>query len=178
MGRSVCPMTSEPKLSSRMGRLGTESAFEVLARARALEATGRKIIHLEIGEPDFDTPAHITFAAADALKDGYTHYGPAPGLPEVRQAIGEFFGRTGRPSYPLDQIVVTPGAKPIMFFAIMVLCEEGDEVLYPDPGFPMYESISNFAGAKPVPVPLREENEFRIDPSTTLRKSDRCIRNT
>ena len=147
-----------------MGRLGTESAFEVLARARALEATGRKIIHLEIGEPDFDTPAHITFAAADALKDGYTHYGPAPGLPEVRQAIGEFFGRTGRPSYPLDQIVVTPGAKPIMFFAIMVLCEEGDEVLYPDPGFPMYESISNFAGAKPVPVPLREENEFRMDP--------------
>ena len=157
-------MTSEPKLSSRMGRLGTESAFEVLARARALEATGRKIIHLEIGEPDFDTPAHITFAAADALKDGYTHYGPAPGLPEVRQAIGEFFGRTGRPSYPLDQIVVTPGAKPMMFFAIMVLCEEGDEVLYPDPGFPMYESISNFAGAKPVPVPLREENEFRMDP--------------
>jgi aspartate/methionine/tyrosine aminotransferase len=157
-------MTTVPKLSSRMGRLGTESAFEVLARARALEATGRKIIHLEIGEPDFDTPAHITFAAADALKDGYTHYGPAPGLPEVRQAVGEFFGRTGRPSYPADQIVVTPGAKPIMFFAIMVLCEEGDEVLYPDPGFPMYESISNFAGAKPVPVPLREENEFRMDP--------------
>jgi aspartate/methionine/tyrosine aminotransferase len=147
-----------------MGRLGTESAFEVLARARALEAQGRKVIHLEIGEPDFDTPAHITVAAADALKDGYTHYGPAPGLPEVREAVGEFFGRTGRPSYPAEQIVLTPGAKPIMFYSILALCEEGDEVLYPDPGFPMYESISNFAGATPVPVPLREANEFRMDP--------------
>ena len=157
-------MTSEPKLSSRMARLGTESAFEVLARARALESQGRKIIHLEIGEPDFDTPAHITLAAADALKDGYTHYGPAPGLPEVREAVGEFFGRTGRPSYPADQIILTPGAKPIMFYTILVLCEEGDEVLYPDPGFPMYESITSFAGATPVPVRLREENEFRMDP--------------
>ncbi|HEY3211252.1 MAG TPA: pyridoxal phosphate-dependent aminotransferase [Actinomycetota bacterium] len=147
-----------------MGRLGTESAFEVLARARALEAQGRKIIHLEIGEPDFDTPAHITLAAADALKEGYTHYGPAPGLPEVREAVGEFFGRTGRPSYPAEQIVLTPGAKPIMFYSILALCEEGDEVLYPDPGFPMYESISSFAGATPVPVPLHEENEFRMDP--------------
>src|SRR6266511_143073 len=157
-------MTSEPKLSSRMARLGTESAFEVLARARALESQGRKIIHLEIGEPDFDTPAHITLAAADALKDGYTHYGPAPGLPEVREAVGEFFGRTGRPSYPADQIILTPGAKPIMFYTILVLCEEGDEVLYPDPGFPMFESITSFAGATPVPVRLREENEFRMDP--------------
>ncbi|HEV8420989.1 MAG TPA: pyridoxal phosphate-dependent aminotransferase [Actinomycetota bacterium] len=157
-------MATEPRLSSRMGRLGTESAFEVLARARALEAQGRKVIHLEIGEPDFDTPAHITVAAADALKDGYTHYGPAPGLPEVREAVGEFFGRTGRPSYPAEQIVLTPGAKPIMFYSILALCEEGDEVLYPDPGFPMYESISNFAGATPVPVPLREANEFRMDP--------------
>src|SRR6266542_1250611 len=157
-------MTSEPRLSSRMARLGTESAFEVLARARALESQGRKIVHLEIGEPDFDTPAHITLAAADALKQGYTHYGPAPGLPEVREAVGEFFGRTGRPSYPADQIVLTPGAKPIMFYTILVLCEEGDEVLYPDPGFPMYESITSFAGATPVPVRLREENEFRMDP--------------
>jgi len=147
-----------------MARLGTESAFEVLARARALESQGRKIVHLEIGEPDFDTPAHITLAAADALKQGYTHYGPAPGLPEVREAVGEFFGRTGRPSYPADQIVLTPGAKPIMFYTILVLCEEGDEVLYPDPGFPMYESITSFAGAAPVPVRLREENEFRMDP--------------
>jgi len=157
-------MTSEPRLSSRMARLGTESAFEVLARARALESHGRKIIHLEIGEPDFDTPAHISSAAVDALKDGYTHYGPAPGLPEVREAVGGFFGRTGRPSYPADQIVLTPGAKPIMFYTILVLCEEGDEVLYPDPGFPMYESITSFAGATPVPVRLREENEFRMDP--------------
>ena len=147
-----------------MSRLGTESAFEVLARARALEAQGRKIVHLEIGEPDFTTPAHIILAAADALKDGYTHYGPAPGLPEVREAIGAFFGRSGRPSYPADQVIITPGAKPIMFFSILALCDEGDEVLYPDPGFPMYESITSFAGATPVPVPLREENEFRMDP--------------
>jgi aspartate aminotransferase len=147
-----------------MSRLGTESAFEVLARARALEAQGRKIIHLEIGEPDFDTPAHIVEAAADALKAGFTHYVAAPGMPDVRQAIADFFGRTGRGSFPADRIVVTPGAKPVMFYAIMVLCEEGDEVLYPNPGFPMYESISAFAGAKPVPVPLREANEFRMDP--------------
>ncbi len=147
-----------------MARLGTESSFEVLARARALESQGRKIIHLEIGEPDFDTPGHITLAATEALKAGYTHYGPAPGLPEVREAVGEFFGRTGRPIYPADQIILTPGAKPIMFYSILVLCDEGDEVLYPDPGFPMYESISSFIGATPVPVPLREENEFRMDP--------------
>jgi aspartate aminotransferase len=147
-----------------MSRLGTESAFEVLARARGLEAQGRKIIHLEIGEPDFDTPRHIVEAAAEALRAGFTHYVPAPGLPEVRAAVGDFFGRTGRPLYPAEQIVVTPGAKPIMFYAIMVLCEEGDEVLYPDPGFPMYESITSFAGARAVPVPLREEHEFRMDP--------------
>src|SRR5712691_6379830 len=144
--------------------MGTESAFEVLARARALEATGRKVIHLEIGEPDFDTPAHIKEAAAEALREGFTHYVAAPGLPEVRDAIGQFFGRTGRGQYPADRIVVTPGAKPVMFFTIMALCGEGDEVLYPNPGFPMYESITAFAGATPVPVPLREENQFRVDP--------------
>ncbi len=147
-----------------MSRLGTESAFEVLARARALEAQGRRIIHLEIGEPDFITPAHIIEAAAEALHQGYTHYVPAPGLPELREALGEYFGRTGRVGYPSDRIVVTPGAKPVMFFAIMALCERGDEVLYPDPGFPMYESIPSFAGATPVPVPLREEHQFRMDP--------------
>jgi len=157
-------MTDEPRLSERMSRLGTESAFEVLARARALEATGKKVIHLEIGEPDFDTPANIVDAAADALRAGFTHYVAAPGLPEVREAVGQFFGRTGRPSYPADRIVITPGAKPIMFYAIMVACDERDEVLYPNPGFPMYESIAAFAGAKPVPVPLREENQFRMDP--------------
>jgi aspartate/methionine/tyrosine aminotransferase len=147
-----------------MSRLGTESAFEVLGRARELEGTGRKIVHLEIGEPDFDTPPHIVEAAAEALREGFTHYVAAPGLPELREAAGEFFGRTGRPRYPADRVVITPGAKPIMFYAIMALCEEGDEVLYPDPGFPMYESITAFAGAKPVPVPLREENDFRMDP--------------
>jgi len=130
---------TKPKLAARIGRLGTESAFEVLARARALESQGRKIVHLEIGEPDFDTPAHITEAAAEALRSGFTHYNPAPGYPEVREAVGEFFGRTGRPAYPADRIVITPGAKPIMFYAILAL-------------------------ATPVPVPLREENEFRMDP--------------
>jgi aspartate aminotransferase len=157
-------MVKEPRLASRIGRMGTESAFEVLARARALEATGRKIIHLEIGEPDFDTPKHIVDAAVEALHGGYTHYNPAAGYPDVREAIAEFFGRTGRGTYPADQIVITPGAKPIMFYAILALCEEGDEVLYPDPGFPMYESITNFAGGRAVPVPLREKNDFRMDP--------------
>src|SRR5438876_4404703 len=157
-------MGDQPPLAARMARLGTESAFEVLARARALQAQGRKVNHLEIGEPDFDTPRHIVDAAADALRAGFTHYVAAPGLPEVREAIGQFFGRTGRGSYPADRVVVTPGAKPVMFFTIMALCGEGDEVLYPNPGFPMYESITAFAGARPVAVPLREENEFRMDP--------------
>jgi aspartate aminotransferase len=147
-----------------MSRLGTESAFEVLGRARALEAQGRRIIHLEIGEPDFATPAHIIEAAAEAMRDGFTHYVPAAGLSEVRQVIGDFFGRTGRPAYPAERIVITPGAKPIMFFAILAAVDDGEEVLYPNPGFPMYESITSFVSAKPVPVPLREENGFRMDP--------------
>jgi aspartate aminotransferase len=163
-------MTERSKLADRIGRLGTESAFEVLARARALEATGRKVIHLEIGEPDFDTPEHIRRAAADALDAGFTHYNPAPGYPEVREAVGEFFGRTGRAAYPADRIVITPGAKPIMYFAIIALCQEGDEVIYPDPGFPMYESITNLVGATPVPVVLREEDEFRMDPVEVAAK--------
>jgi aspartate/methionine/tyrosine aminotransferase len=150
--------------------MGTESAFEVLARARALEAEGRKVIHLEIGEPDFDTPAHIIEAAVEALHSGYTHYNPAPGYPEVREAVGEFFGRTGRGRFPADQVVITPGAKPIMFYAIMALCEEGDEVLYPDPGFPMYASITSFAGGRAVPVTLREANDFRMDPDEVRSK--------
>src|SRR5712691_2908344 len=157
-------MSDSTNLATRMSRLGTESAFVVLGKARALEAQGRSIIHLEIGEPDFDTPKHVIDAGAEALRQGYTHYCPAPGLPELREAAGEFFGRTGRAAYPADRIVVTPGAKPIMFLAIMALCEEGDEVIYPDPGFPMYESITAFAGARPVPVPLREGNDFRVDP--------------
>ena len=147
-----------------MSRLGTESAFEILARARALEAGGRRVIHLEIGEPDFDTPPHIVEAAAAALREGFTHYVAAPGLPELREAAADFLARTGRPRYAADRIVVTPGAKPVMFYAILATCQEGDEVLYPDPGFPMYESIASFAGARAVPVPLREENEIRMDP--------------
>jgi aspartate aminotransferase len=151
-------------LADRMGRLGTESAFEVLARARALEATGRKIIHLELGEPDFDTPTHIVDAAVEALHAGQTHYVPAAGIPPLREAVAAFLERTGRLRCTPDQVVVVPGAKPIMFYAIMALCQEGDEVVYPDPGFPMYESITAFAGAKPVPIPLKEENAFRVDP--------------
>jgi aspartate aminotransferase len=148
-----------------MERLGTESAFEVLAKAKALEAQGREIVHLEIGEPDFDTPAHVIAAAQQALDKGFTHYVPAPGIPELRTAVAEFLERTGRMRTSPDRVLITPGAKPIMFFTILALCEEGDEVLYPDPGFPMYASIASFAGAKPVPVPLREENGFVIDPS-------------
>jgi aspartate aminotransferase len=152
------------ELAGRMARLGTESAFEVLARARALEAEGREIIHLEIGEPDFDTPEHIREAAKEALDRGETHYVPAPGIPALREAVAAFLERTGRLRTSPDRVIVTPGAKPIMFFTILALCEEGDEVVYPDPGFPMYESIAAFAGATPVPLPLREERGFRPDP--------------
>ena len=151
-------------LAQRMSRLGTESAFEVLTRATALEGQGRKVIHLEIGEPDFETPAHISEAAIRAIQDGHTGYCAAPGLPELREATAVFFGRSRGLDYPGDRIVITPGAKPILFFTILALCERGDEVLYPDPGFPMYESIAAFAGATPVPVPLREERAFRMDP--------------
>lgn len=147
-----------------MGRLGTESAFEVLAKAKALEAQGREIVHLEIGEPDFDTPPHVIEAAQQALDKGFTHYVPAPGIPELRTSVADFLERTDRMRTTPDRVLITPGAKPIMFFTILALCEEGDEVLYPDPGFPMYASIAAFAGAKPVPIPLREENEFVIDP--------------
>ncbi len=150
-------------LAERMGRLGTESAFEVLARARAMEAAGAPIIHLEIGEPDFPTAGHIVEAAVEALRAGQTHYVPAPGIPPLREAVADFLERTGRMRVSPDRVIVTPGAKPIMFFTILALCGEGDEVLYPDPSFPMYESITAFAGAVGVPVPLREQGEFRID---------------
>ena len=151
------------RLAGRMARLGTESAFEVLAQARALEEAGAKIIHLEIGEPDFPTAPHIAEAAVEALRAGHTHYVPAPGILPLRQAVAAFLERTGRMRVTPDRVVVTPGAKPIMFFAILALAGEGDEVLYPDPGFPMYASITSFAGAVPVPVPLRKRNGFRID---------------
>ena len=155
---------TEIRLAERMGRLGTESAFEVLARAKALEAAGKHVIHLEIGEPDFPTATHIADAAVEALRGGQTHYVPAPGIPALREAVAAFLEATGRlRGISPDRVVVTPGAKPIMFFSILALCGAGDEVLYPDPGFPMYESIAAFAGATPVPVPLREANGFRID---------------
>src|ERR1700761_2538041 len=151
------------KLADRMSKLGTEGAFEVLARARALEDAGAKIIHLEIGEPDFPTAPHIVEAAVEALRAGATHYVPAPGIPPLRQAVAAFLERTGRMRVTPDRVVITPGAKPIMFFTILALAGPGDEVLYPNPGFPMYESITSFAGAIPVPVPLRESNGFRVD---------------
>jgi aspartate/methionine/tyrosine aminotransferase len=146
-----------------MSRLGTETAFEVLARAKALEAKGKHVVHLEIGEPDFDTPANITEAAIKALQEGYTHYNPAPGMPEVREAIVNEVNRTRKVSFTPDNVVLTPGAKPIMFFVIMALIEQGDEVIYPNPGFPIYESMINFAGGKAVPMPLLEENDFGMD---------------
>jgi aspartate/methionine/tyrosine aminotransferase len=152
-----------------MERLGTESAFAVLAQAQALEAAGRQVIHLEIGEPDFDTPPHVVEAAADALRAGRTHYVPAAGVLPLRESVTAFLERHGRMRTSPDRVVITPGAKPIMFFTIMALCGEGDEVLYPDPGFPMYESISSFCGAKAVAVPLREDNQFRMDPDELER---------
>jgi len=149
--------------AERMSRLGTESAFEVLARARALERQGKDVIHLEIGEPDFDTPVHIRDAAKRALDGGATHYGPAAGLPELREAIAKDVGATrGIPVTP-EEIVVTPGAKPIMYFVITALVNPGDEVIYPNPGFPIYESVINFVGGVPVPIPLREETGFGFD---------------
>ena len=149
--------------AERMSRLGTESAFEVLARAKALERQGKEIVHLEIGEPDFDTPAHIREAGKRALDSGATHYGPAAGLPELREAIAKDVGNTrGIPVSP-DEIVVTPGAKPIMYFVITALVDPGDEVIYPNPGFPIYESVINFVGGVPVPIPLREESGFGFD---------------
>jgi len=150
-------------VAARMGRLGTESAFEVLARAKALERAGRSVVHLEIGEPDFDTPAHIKEAAKQALDAGATHYGPSAGLPELREAIAKHMGETrGVPVTP-EEIVVTPGAKPIMFFTILALVGEGDEAIYPNPGFPIYESVIRFVGGVPVPIPLREATGFGFD---------------
>ena len=157
------------ELAKAMSRLGTESAFDVLAQARALEAQGRTIIHLEIGEPDFSTPPHVVEAAVEALRAGYTHYVPAPGIPELRESVVAFLERWGRLRTSPDRVVITPGAKPVMFFVMQALCQDGDEVIYPDPAFPMYESIAAFTGAKPVPLPLREENEFRIDPAELER---------
>jgi aspartate/methionine/tyrosine aminotransferase len=146
-----------------MDRLGTETAFEILARAKALEAQGQDIIHLEIGEPDFETPAHIVEAAVQALRDGQTHYTAAAGTPALRQTIARHISQSRNIEVQPERVVVTPGAKPIMFFIILALLEPGDEALYPNPGFPIYESMINFVGAKPVALPLREEADFRFD---------------
>jgi aspartate aminotransferase len=151
------------RLAGRMSRLGTETAFEVLNRARALEKQGKEIIHLEIGEPDFDTPANVVEAGIAALRKGWTHYGPSAGLPELREAIAEYVSRTRNVAVSPDEVVVVPGGKPIIFFTILALIESGDEVLYPNPGFPIYESMVNYSVGKGVPIPLREDRDFSID---------------
>jgi aspartate/methionine/tyrosine aminotransferase len=149
--------------AQRMSRLGTETAFVVLEKARALEAQGRKVVHLEIGEPDFDTPKHVRQAAADAIEAGFTHYGPSPGLPEFRKVIAELWKAERGIPCDFENVVVVPGGKPIMFFAMQALVDEGDDVLYPNPGFPIYESVVNFLGARPVPYSLAEPNDFDLD---------------
>lgn len=162
------------KLSERMARLGTETAFEVLVRAKAIEATGRDVIHLEIGEPDFNTPPYIVEAAIKALREGAHHYGPSAGLPSLREAIVEDCYKRRGIQYQPEHVVVTPGAKPIMFFVILALVNPGDEVIYPNPGFPIYESMINFSGGIPVPIPLLEEKGFELDVEHLLSKiSDR-----
>lgn len=153
-----------------MEGLGTETAFEVLAKAKALEKQGRDIVHLEIGEPDFSTPKNIQEAAFKAMKAGYTHYVPAPGIPELREAIAEYLSKSRSIDVSTEEVVVTPGAKPIIFYSILALVEPGDEVMYPNPGFPIYESMINFVKAKPVPMPLKEENDFRIDDEEVASK--------
>lgn len=156
--------------AKRMETLGTETAFEVFARAKALEKQGKDIVHLEIGEPDFDTPKNIKEAATKALNAGYTHYGPSAGIPEFREVIAQYISKTRGINAKPDEVVVTPGAKPIMFYSIFALVNPGDEVLYPNPGFPIYESLINFVDAKPVPIPLLEENDFRLDPEYVKSK--------
>jgi aspartate aminotransferase len=156
-------LEEEMKLAERMSRLGTETAFEILAKAKQLEAKGKHIIHLEIGEPDFNTPRNIVDAGIKALDEGYTHYNPSAGVRELREAVAAQISKSRGIQVNPDQVVITPGAKPIMFFVIMALTNEGDEVIYPNPGFPIYESMIRFIGAKAVPIQLREENDFRLD---------------
>ncbi|MGZ4431347.1 MAG: pyridoxal phosphate-dependent aminotransferase [Gaiellales bacterium] len=165
------------RLATSLDRLGTETAFEVLARAKALEAQGRRVIHLEIGEPDFDTPAHIVEAGARALREGHTHYCPAPGLPDLRQACADHLSAHRGLGIDPARVVVAPGAKPFLFFGVLATSDPGDEVIYPNPGFPIYESVIRFAGATPVPLPIVEERGFaftaddlaeRLSPRTKL----------
>ena len=160
---TVVAASPELRLAKRMARLGTETAFEVLVKARALEAKGRDIVHLEIGEPDFDTPGNIIEAASDALHKGFTHYGPSAGMPQLREAIAQYVSTTRAVNVSPEEVVVVPGGKPIIFFSILALIQEGDEVIYPNPGFPIYESMIDFVGGKAVPIQLREEMDFRLD---------------
>jgi len=164
-------------LAASIARLGTETAFEVLARAKALEAQGREIIHLQIGEPDFDTPPHVVEAGVKALRDGFTHYCPAPGLPVLREACADYLSRSRGLQVDPARVLVAPGAKPFLFFGVLATCDPGDEVIYPNPGFPIYESVIKWAGATPVPLPLTEESGFtfaaadvadRLSPRTKL----------
>jgi aspartate aminotransferase len=154
---------NELRLADRMSRLGTESAFEVLSRARVLESQGKEVVHLEIGEPDFDTPANVIEAGIKALQQGWTHYGPSAGLPELRKAIAEEVSRTRGVPVDSEEVVVVPGGKPIIFFSILALADTGDEVIYPNPGFPIYESMIRYSGARAVPMHLREETDFGVD---------------
>ncbi len=151
------------RLAEGMNRIGTETAFAVMARARALEAKGKSVVHMQIGEPDFNTPAHITQAAIDALQQGWTHYGPAQGDPELREAIAAYIATSRNAHYGAGQVLVTPGGKPVMFFAMLALLQAGDEAIYPDPGFPIYRSMIEYTGARAVPAVLREEHAFRLD---------------
>ena len=165
----MTPLTMEKatqyklRLAERMSRLGTETAFEVLNKARALERQGKEIVHLEIGEPDFDTPKNVVDAAIGALNHGWTHYGPSAGLPDLRQAIAEEVSRSRGVTVKSDEVVVVPGGKPIIFFSLLALADVGDEVIYPNPGFPIYESMINYLGAKAVPIRLHEEKDFSLD---------------
>ena len=159
---SVMPTTTqhELRLATRMSRLGTETAFEVLNRARALEKQGKEIIHLEIGEPDFDTPSNVIEAGVDALHNGWTHYGPSAGLPDLRHTIAEYVSQTRKVPVSSDEVVVVPGGKPNIFFTILSLIDAGDEVIYPNPGFPNYESMINYSLGKAIPIRSREERDF------------------
>ena len=154
------------QLAERMSRIGTESAFEVLVKARNLEATGRSIVHLEIGQPDFPTPAHIVDAGKRALDEGWTGYGPTAGFPEFREIIADYVRQTRGIRVGPDNVCVVPGGKPIMFFTMMAMLEAGDEVIYPNPGFPIYESVIEFLGARAVPIPLVESRGFSFDLDT------------
>jgi aspartate aminotransferase len=156
---------TELRLAKRMGRLGMETAFEVLAKARALEAQGKDVVHLEIGEPDFDSPANVIDAGVKAMRGGWTHYTPSAGLPALREAIAADVTKSRGVKVTPEEVVIVPGGKPTIYFTFTALVEEGDEVIYPNPGFPIYESLINFTGAKAVPIQLREEKDFRLDPN-------------